>query len=107
MCWHVQSQPKPLWGGYLNKEYLDRSRFGQDPQPSTLNPQPSTLNPQPSAHSPVSLPLILQPWTQGYENVFILIPLAAGLSDSEEMRERYFDMVMGRLERHTSQSSEI
>jgi hypothetical protein len=39
--------------------------------------------------------------------VFILIPLAAGLSDSEEMRERYFDMVMGRLERHTNQSGAI
>lgn len=32
-----------------------------------------------------------------------MIPLAAGLVDSEEMRERYFDMVMERLERFTEQ----
>ena len=41
---------------------------------------------------------------QGHENVFILVPLAAGLSDSDEMRERYYDIVMERLERHTQQS---
>jgi phytoene desaturase len=35
---------------------------------------------------------------EGYENVFILIPVAPGLTDTEEMRERYFNMVMTRLE---------
>ncbi|MEL6653414.1 MAG: phytoene desaturase family protein, partial [Bacteroidota bacterium] len=41
---------------------------------------------------------------EGMENVFILIPLAPGLSDSEEQRERYYHLVMDRLERITKQS---
>ena len=33
------------------------------------------------------------------ENLFILIPIAAGLKDSEKTRERYFNIVMNRLEK--------
>jgi phytoene desaturase len=35
---------------------------------------------------------------EGCENIFILIPVAAGLEDSELIREKYFDMVISRLE---------
>jgi len=38
---------------------------------------------------------------EGSENVFILIPVAAGLVDTEEIREKYFNMVMKRLEKYT------
>jgi phytoene desaturase len=34
----------------------------------------------------------------GCENIFILIPVAPGLSDTEETREKYFALVMDRLE---------
>jgi phytoene desaturase len=34
----------------------------------------------------------------GFENIFILIPVAPGLTDEESTRERYFDMVITRLE---------
>lgn len=34
----------------------------------------------------------------GKENIFILIPLAPGLKDSEELREKYYHLVMDRLE---------
>lgn len=34
----------------------------------------------------------------GFENVFILIPVAPGLVDSEAIREKYFQMVIKRLE---------
>jgi len=37
---------------------------------------------------------------EGSENVFILIPVAAGLVDTEEIREKYFNMVMQRLEKY-------
>ena len=37
----------------------------------------------------------------GHENLFFLVPLAPGLEDSEEEREKYFDKVMERLERRT------
>lgn len=40
----------------------------------------------------------------GQENVFILIPLAPGLEDSEEMREKYYHIVMDRLEKITNQN---
>jgi len=39
----------------------------------------------------------------GKENVFILVPLAPDLEDTEEMRERYYQIVMDRLEDLTDQ----
>lgn len=41
---------------------------------------------------------------EGQENLFILIPLAPGLEDSEEEREKYYHVVMERLEALTGQS---
>lgn len=41
---------------------------------------------------------------EGYENLFILIPIATDLDDTQEVRDRYFDMVMQRLEQRTGQS---
>lgn len=41
---------------------------------------------------------------EGMENLFVLIPLAPGLEDNDELREKYYDIVMGRLERHTNQN---
>ncbi len=40
----------------------------------------------------------------GCENLFILIPVAPGLTDTEALREKYFDVVMNRLESLTGQS---
>lgn len=40
---------------------------------------------------------------EGCENIFILIPVAPDLVDTEEVREKYFNMVMDRLEHQTSQ----
>jgi phytoene desaturase len=48
----------------------------------------------PSVTDPIVAP-------KGQSNLFILIPLAPGLDDSETMRERLYDVVMKRLERHT------
>ncbi|MDY0344306.1 MAG: phytoene desaturase family protein, partial [Lentimicrobium sp.] len=41
---------------------------------------------------------------EGYENVMALIPVAPGLEDTEEIREKYLDMVLMRMERYTGQS---
>ncbi|MFZ1458250.1 MAG: FAD-dependent oxidoreductase, partial [Saprospiraceae bacterium] len=35
---------------------------------------------------------------EGNENVFILMPLAPGIEDSDELREKYFDILCKRLE---------
>jgi len=35
---------------------------------------------------------------EGMENLFLLIPIASGLQDTEETREHYFKMVMSRME---------
>jgi len=40
----------------------------------------------------------------GSENLFILIPVAAGLKDDESTREKYYDLVMQRIEMLTGQS---
>ncbi|WP_057936856.1 phytoene desaturase family protein [Algoriphagus resistens] len=37
------------------------------------------------------------------ENLFLLIPLAPDLEDSEEMREKYYEMIMDRMEEITGQ----
>jgi len=41
---------------------------------------------------------------EGCENLFILIPVAPGLEDNEEIREKYYDIVMDRLEKLSGQS---
>ena len=40
---------------------------------------------------------------EGCENLFLLIPVAPGLEDSPEVRERYYHLTMERLERLTGQ----
>jgi phytoene desaturase len=41
---------------------------------------------------------------QGCENLFLLIPVAAGLQDdTEELRNRYFDSIIGRMEKELGQ----
>ncbi len=41
---------------------------------------------------------------KGKEAVFLLIPIAPGIEDTEEMRKKYFNIVMERLEHLTKQS---
>ncbi len=38
---------------------------------------------------------------EGKENLFILMPLAPGLEDSEQLRERYYQKLIARLENYT------
>lgn len=40
---------------------------------------------------------------EGCENLFILIPAAPGLDDTEETREKYYQLVMDRLAKRTGQ----
>ena len=40
---------------------------------------------------------------RGCENLMILIPVAAGLEDTEKIREQYFDVVIDRMEKLTRQ----
>lgn len=41
---------------------------------------------------------------EGCENLFILVPVAPGLEDRADVREQYYQMIMERLEKLTSQS---
>jgi len=54
----------------------------------------------------VSVPSITDPGVapDGCENLFLLIPVAPGLADSEEVRDHYYDLIMNRLEQLTGQS---
>lgn len=40
---------------------------------------------------------------EGHENLFILIPIATDLEDTDERREYYFDKVLERIHRHTGE----
>ena len=40
---------------------------------------------------------------EGYENLFLLIPVAPDLVDDDATRERYFDMIMNRLEAYVGE----
>jgi len=41
---------------------------------------------------------------EGCENIFLLIPVAPGLPDSDKTREKYFDMVLNRIEKNFGES---
>lgn len=41
---------------------------------------------------------------KGKENLFILMPIATNIEDTEAIREEYFDRIMKRLEQHTGTS---
>lgn len=41
---------------------------------------------------------------EGCENLFLLIPVAPGLEENEEIREKYFDMILKRIESYTEQN---
>ena len=43
---------------------------------------------------------------EGHENIFLLMPLAPGLEDNEEIREKYFKIIMKRLEKHAGEEIE-
>jgi phytoene desaturase len=53
-----------------------------------------------------SVPSVTDPSVapSGCENLFLLIPVAPGLADSEAVREHYYDLVMNRLEQLSGQS---
>jgi len=40
---------------------------------------------------------------KGKENIFILMPIAAGLEDTEEIREKYFKIIINKIEKYTKQ----
>jgi phytoene desaturase len=54
----------------------------------------------------VSAPSVTDPSVapEGCENLFLLIPVAPGLEDTPEVRERYYQLTMSRLEALTGQS---
>jgi phytoene desaturase len=41
---------------------------------------------------------------EGMENLFILVPVATGLEDTEEYRNRYFDNIIHRIEAHCGEN---
>ncbi len=40
---------------------------------------------------------------EGHENLFFLMPVAPGLEDNETIREKYFNIMMKRLEKHAGE----
>ena len=41
---------------------------------------------------------------KGHENIFLLMPIAPGLNDTEELREEYFQMMLARLENQVKEN---
>ncbi len=41
---------------------------------------------------------------RGHENLFLLMPIAPGLIDNEELRENYFQRMLERLQKHTNEN---
>lgn len=41
---------------------------------------------------------------EGHENLFLLMPLAPGLEDEESVREKFFNIMLGRLEKQIGRS---
>ena len=75
--------------------------FGQHAREIYQNPQwPSA--PQFYVSCPSQTDSTVAP--EGCENLFILVPVAPGLTDSIETREKYFELIITRLERVTGES---
>ena len=53
-----------------------------------------------------SVPSVTDPTVapEGQDNLFLLVPVAPGLTDDEATRERYYDSLMDRLEKHCGHS---
>ncbi len=43
---------------------------------------------------------------EGHENLFLLMPIAPGLEDNEIIREKYFNIMMQRVEKHAGEKIE-
>ncbi len=43
---------------------------------------------------------------EGHENLFLLMPMAPGLQDNEMLREKYFKIMIGRLQQHIGEEIE-
>lgn len=41
---------------------------------------------------------------EGHENLFLLMPIAPGLTDTEELREKYFQLMISRLEKQVNEN---
>jgi phytoene desaturase len=41
---------------------------------------------------------------EGMENLFVLMPIAVGLEDTEALRQKFFDLLMSRIEKHVKES---
>lgn len=41
---------------------------------------------------------------EGQENIFVLMPIAIGLQDEDAVREQYYDLLMGRLEKFAGEN---
>ncbi|MBK8879693.1 MAG: phytoene desaturase [Haliscomenobacter sp.] len=54
----------------------------------------------------VSAPSVTDPSVapEGMENLFLLIPLAPGLEDTDALREKYYHIIMERLEQYTGEN---
>lgn len=59
---------------------------------------------KPSAYVCMTTKYDPAPAPEGHENLFILIPVAPGLRDSEEIRAQYLDIILTRLETLTGES---
>lgn len=59
---------------------------------------------KPSAYVCMTTKYDPEPAPEGHENLFILIPVAPGLKDTEEIRAEYLDMILTRLEKLTGES---
>lgn len=77
---------------FFDEDFNEHAReIYQDPQWPT---RPLLYTSATSKTDPGSAP-------EGNENLVILIPVAPGLKDTDETREKYFDIALTRLEKHT------
>jgi phytoene desaturase len=79
---------------FFDQDFADHAReIYDDPQWPTA---PQFYVSCPSQTDPTVAP-------EGCENLFILIPVAPGLHDEDSLREKYFDIVIDRLENLTGE----
>lgn len=99
LLWYVGVNKK------LNKLEHHNLLFDEEfePHASAIYENPSWPE-KPSAYVCMTSKHDPDPAPEGHENLFILIPVAPGLIDSEEIREKYLNIVLDRMESLTGET---
>jgi phytoene desaturase len=108
----VMSPSSLLWWVGINKKLTSFEHhtllFDEDfkPHSDSIYEKPSWPNNKPSIYISMTSKYDSTVAPEGHENLFFLIPVAPGLKDDEANREKYFKIILSRIQKLTGENIE-